>query len=389
MSTSLVQNIAVFGETGSGKTVLLSSFYGAAQEPQNIATSGFNVLAESSTQGTRLRQNFLGMKNSAVVPRQTILATDTYSFLIKQKHKPNAQPVKSGSDDSIRLVWHDYPGEWFEQDPSGDEEASRRVETFRSLLSSDVALLLVDGQRLFDNAGAEERYLKSFLTDIRTSLLLLRDDLLTDGKRLVQFPRIWILALSKADLHPNLTVEDFADLLVEKAGGDINELRDAIAGFVESSDALSVGEDFVLLSSAKFGSEVIETGERVGLDLVLPLAAVFPFERHLEWAQSKNTSKKVSAELMRGAVAIADKLGGASALGALLAKSGNKWVAAVGIIIAGVGPSLDDFAKWGRTQLEQANIDALAAQESLKATLIDFRISLDQAEQDHILLRRP
>ena len=34
LGTALEQHIAVFGESGSGKTVLLSSFYGATQEPQ-------------------------------------------------------------------------------------------------------------------------------------------------------------------------------------------------------------------------------------------------------------------------------------------------------------------------------------------------------------------
>lgn len=47
----LEQHIAVFGESGSGKTVLLSSFYGAAQERENINGAGFNVLAENPSQG--------------------------------------------------------------------------------------------------------------------------------------------------------------------------------------------------------------------------------------------------------------------------------------------------------------------------------------------------
>lgn len=389
MSTPLIQNIAVFGESGSGKTVLLSSFFGAAQEPQNIAKSGFNVVAESSSQSTRLRQNFLGMKNSAKLPGPTRLKADSYSFIVKLKQKPNVQPVKSGSNDDLRLVWHDYPGEWFEQDVSGPGEATRRLETFRNLLGSDVALLLVDGQRLLDNAGEEERYIKALLSGFRNGLLLLKDDLLTGGKQLVQFPRIWILALSKSDLLPDMTVTAFSDLLVEKAGEDINELRDVLAEFVESSDALSVGEDFVLLSSAKFVAGAIETSERVGLDLVLPLAAVFPLERHVEWAKSKNISKNVAAELMSGAVALADKLGGARALGALLARNSNKWLAAAGLLIATFGSGLDDFAKWGGVKLQEANAEAVAKQESLRATLTGFRLDLEKSTEDQILHRRP
>ena len=43
---TLQQEIAVFGESGSGKTVLLSSFYGAAQEPQFVRKSLFRVVAD-------------------------------------------------------------------------------------------------------------------------------------------------------------------------------------------------------------------------------------------------------------------------------------------------------------------------------------------------------
>jgi hypothetical protein len=40
------QNLAVFGESGSGKTVLLSSFYSASQEPSFLAESLYKVLAD-------------------------------------------------------------------------------------------------------------------------------------------------------------------------------------------------------------------------------------------------------------------------------------------------------------------------------------------------------
>ena len=62
--------------------------------------------------------------------------------------------------------------------PAARRRRNRRVDTFRSLLRSDVALLLVDGQKLLDNKGEEERYLKSLLTNFRQGLLRLKDDLL-------------------------------------------------------------------------------------------------------------------------------------------------------------------------------------------------------------------
>jgi hypothetical protein len=45
------QNLAVFGESGSGKTVLLSSFYGASQESSFLAESLYKVLADDTRAG--------------------------------------------------------------------------------------------------------------------------------------------------------------------------------------------------------------------------------------------------------------------------------------------------------------------------------------------------
>ena len=282
----LEQHIAVFGESGSGKTVMVSSFYGATQEPQFLKSSLFDVTADDTGQGHRLHGNYLGMKDSARRPEPTRFSSTPYAFSVKLRDRS----VKANSPkpfDAVRLVWHDYPGEWFEQDVSGPEEAQRRVDTFKSLLGSDVAFLLVDGQRLLDNAGEEERYLKSLLGSFRTGLLRLEDQLLEDGKPLVRFPRIWILALSKADLLPELDVFGFRDLVIGKASDDLDELRKVLEGLVDSPDALAVGEDFVRLSSAKFEPNRIEVTERIGLDLVLPLAAMLPFERHIKWAEQK------------------------------------------------------------------------------------------------------
>jgi hypothetical protein len=220
----------VFGESGSGKTVMLSSFYGATQEPQYVQKSLFHVVPDDIGQGNRLHRNYLGMRDSARLPMVTRFSATSYSFSVKLKDGPDAKAMKARPFDALRLVWHDYPGEWFEEDASGPEEAQRRVDTFRSLLGSDVALLLVDGQRLLDNSGDEERYLKSLLTNFRNVLLSLKDDLLEDGKPLVEFPRIWILALSKSDLLPNMNVFEFRDLLIEKACDDIDELRKVVAG---------------------------------------------------------------------------------------------------------------------------------------------------------------
>ncbi|MGA3489724.1 hypothetical protein ACK8GG_17150 [Micromonosporaceae bacterium DT55] len=380
LGRTLEQQIAVFGGRGSGKTVLLSSFYGATQEPQFGKKNPFYVMADDFGQGNRLHRNYLGMKDSTPrLPRATNFTATSYSFSIKLKDASGPRAKKARPFDALRLVWHDYPGEWFEQDVSGPEEAQRRVDTFRSLLGSHVALLLVDAQRLLDNEGEEERYLKSLLANFRNGLLSLKDDILTDGKPLVEVPRIWIFALSKSDLLPQMNVFNFRDLLISKAGEEITELREVIAGFVEASDALSVGEDFLLLSSAKFSPGRIEVSERVGLELILPLAAMLPFERHVRWAEALQKGSKVAENLVGGAKVLSYVLTG------VVAKS--KLPAPVGKVLTFVMPWLSDAAVMAGSKLAEARAEALVQQDHLRAALTGFRIDLESAEEKHIFIR--
>lgn len=93
------------------------------------------------------------MKKSATVPDPNRFSAKSYAFLVKVRARSRGKASSDERYDALRVVWHDYPGEWFEHDVSGPEEAQRRIDTFRNLLQSDVALLMVDGQRLLDNAG--------------------------------------------------------------------------------------------------------------------------------------------------------------------------------------------------------------------------------------------
>ncbi|MCQ1987512.1 ATP/GTP-binding protein [Arthrobacter sp. zg-Y844] len=378
LNRALEQQIAVFGEAGSGKTVLLSSFYGATQEPQYRQKNVFHVVADDIGQGSRLHRNYLGMRDSSRVPVPTKFAADSYSFSVKLKEGAKAKAFKAKPFDALRLVWHDYPGEWFEQGVSGPTEAQHRVDAFRSLLGSDVAFLLVDAQRLLDNAGEEERYLKSLMANFHNGLLSLKDDLLEDGKPIVDFPRIWVMALSKADLLPDMDVFKFRDLLIEKACDDIDALRKVLAELVDGSEALSVGEDFVLFSSARFNGGGIEVNKRIGIDLIQPLAAMLPFERHAKWAQAKQLPRKVAENL----------LGGVGVLAAALTGRKLDIPGRMGLLVNLIGPDvLSGAVNLAGDKVREMNADAMAKQEYLSATLTRFRMDLDQAEEDGVLLR--
>lgn len=308
------QHIAVFGESGSGKTVLLSSFYGGAQEPAFREESLFGIVADDSGQGTRLHQNYLGMRDAARRPSTTRFSSTSYAFSFRRRDKPPSVAGKKKLPGDLRLVWHDYPGDWFSEEPSSAEEAERRVDTFRSLLTSDVALILVDGQRLAENEGEEERYLKALFSNVRNGISRLEDDLLSGRKPFSRFPRIWIVALSKADLMPDLNVVQFRDLVIGKAGGELSDLRRALQGLIQIPEALSVGEDFVLLSSAKFQPQRIRVDERIGLNLLLPIAAVLPFMRHERWARGLEKGGEVATILSRRANDFAAFIGSRSNL---------------------------------------------------------------------------
>lgn len=375
--SALEQHIAVFGESGSGKTVLVSSFYGAAQEASFLKDSLYRVVADDIGQGSRLNRNYLGMRDEGMAPDVTRVAATSYAFSIKLKDPPKPKAAKAQPFHALRLVWHDYPGDWFEQGVSGEEEAQRRVDTFRSLLGSDVALLLVDGQRLRDHAGEEERYLKSLFSNFANGLISLKDKLLDDGVPLVQFPRIWIMALSKADLFPEMDAFKFRDLLDLKAADDLNELRKVLAGFVQDPSAMSVAEDFLLLSSAKFEPGRIEVSKRVGLDLVLPVAAVLPLERHTKWSKLQQLPAKVAENIING---------GSRLLAAAL--TGKTRPGPLGVILALLSPDIiEEAAQLAGDKLREVNAEAIAKQNYLTAMLTRFQMNLDEGEEAQIVLR--
>ena len=382
------QEIALFGESGSGKTVLASSFYGFSQE-KAAANDLWDMVADDVGQGTRLYRNYLGMRDHATAPPTTRFAGVTYYFSVKLKG--GGAKAKKRPFDILRLAWHDYPGDWFTDSPSSEEEANRRVDMFRSLLGSDVAFLLVDGQKLLDYKDEEERYLKSLFTNFRQGLLRLREDLLAGEDRLEEFPRIWIIALSKADLFPDWDVHSFRDLVIWNAAEHIKDLRETLQDLVVTPEALSLGEDFMRLSSAKFelssaGREpvVIDVSKRFGVDLILPVASLLPLERLVQWGEKMEIPRQMLDTLADNADAIAEVLiAGKPIVDKFLGKIPKvgpflKWVAY---------PALIEAVKLSEEQIRKINEQARENHDYLTATLTQFRLDLDQGEADGLLIR--
>jgi GTPase SAR1 family protein len=80
LSKVLEQHIAVFGESGSGKTVLVSSFYGAMQEPQFLQSSLFDVTADDTGPGPPTAPELPGHEGFGARPEPTeFSSTPTHS----------------------------------------------------------------------------------------------------------------------------------------------------------------------------------------------------------------------------------------------------------------------------------------------------------------------
>jgi hypothetical protein len=84
------QHIAVFGESGSGKTVLASSFFGPTQE-KSSSNDLWDLVADDTGLGNRLYKNFVGMRDHATAPAPTRFAGTTYYFSVKLKGGGNAK----------------------------------------------------------------------------------------------------------------------------------------------------------------------------------------------------------------------------------------------------------------------------------------------------------
>ena len=191
------------------------------------------------------------------------------------------------------------------------------------------------------------------------------------------------MALSKVDLLADHDVFWFRDLLLKKVGDDLEELRGVLGGLVEAKGALSVGEDFLLVSSASFGEDKIDVTRRVGVDLVLPVAAILPFERLVMWADAKKIPPKLADKLLNGVHDLAPLILGG------LARLPKPW----GPILTFLGSAvlsqevLNSAAALVGDELEKVNSEATDRQDNLVATLTRFKMDLDRGEELDILLR--
>lgn len=92
-----------------------------------MKSRGYSLICTDTSQGNRLLSNFLKMKDN-IFPEQNITDYHSYKFDVK---------IRGLDGKAASIVWHDYPGEWWQFTKEGFE-ANEKIETFRSLLQEEV-----------------------------------------------------------------------------------------------------------------------------------------------------------------------------------------------------------------------------------------------------------
>jgi hypothetical protein len=353
--TGFEQHVAVFGESGSGKTTLISVFYGHQQAAKFSRVSGYSLLANDASQGNRLLKSYHLMEDN-LLPPSTRYSQTVFSFGIRPRGLRK---------DAGLLLWHDYPGEWWTETREG-EEGERKKEAFKALLCSDVALLLVDGQRLLAN---KEHYLPRLFKSFRDELSRQRDALIGKDSLLECFPRVWIICLSKADLFPGKDAEWFRTQVIKQASDELEALRDEIKSMVNMPDFVALGDEYLLLSSAKFDAEtgqIQNPKKTIGIDLISPLAITSPLRHAKKWAKIECGGKKalmILAEAFRGV--------------------STGWMRILPIV-GSFFTLLDEELKGGTEKLRQIHEKAVEKGNAVDAVLSAFELRLTQNEAEKV-----
>lgn len=271
--------LAFFGESGSGKTALVSSYFGYQQRHSFEQTHGYRLNAANTRDGNVLLRNYYGMQEG-VFPPQTVSRWYTFQFDLK---------ASGLSRPAVRVEWIDYPGGWWGNVPADLDEQQQRQACILKLLTAQVGILIVDGAS-YRRHGA--RYLRALLEHFTAEVRGWQRGLVAGpGGEHITVIENWIVALTKADLFPqDYTAERFAKAVIKETMDELNELGEALYGKPQQ-----FGTRFMLLSAAQGEpnqpQRVASVEHTIGLELLAPAALWIELERLAERRQRHNPAQ--------------------------------------------------------------------------------------------------
>lgn len=281
---------AVFGSKSAGKTTMLAAYYGSQQSNSFFEEHGYYLSADKSEDGNTLLSHFHRLEDGVFPPSSSNVHEYEFSFYVGDLKEP-----------SFKIKWLDYPGGWWEREPSDSGEKAARDEAILSLLDCHACIFLLDGEKYVKEG---QSYVKKALDQFRNEGKKLRraaeKDPAKDG-----WPRTWIIAISKADLLPeSVTAEAISNEIIKGANDSINGLAKVLEDHY-------FGNRVLLISSVRAKkSKILNANVHIGLPMLAPAVLLGSLEELRDRANDGNSSelKRKGLEGLQRLFAMIDRL---------------------------------------------------------------------------------
>lgn len=267
-SASQKVRIAFFGSRSSGKTSLLSSYFGHMQRPSWERERQYRI-STSVADSNLLLRNFYRMQKGSF-PEATVGRELPYVF---------SMWISGCRQPAFDIEWIDYPGEWWEKVPEDEAKKDAREICLQKLTQSHVGFLVIDGYHYRTEGRA---YLGALLSQFNNVVRnLLQPEHGTTSVVTTFGVADWIILLTKADLMPE-------DYTAEQLATECLELAEEINGLGDTLSSRRFGDRYLLVSAA-LGEEdrVIDVEKSIGLDLIAPCALLSVAEHVVAEAKAK------------------------------------------------------------------------------------------------------
>lgn len=248
--------LALFGESGSGKSTFISSFYGNLESHAYLEKYGYKILCADKKKKAELESKFYNMRDHFQFPKGTDRVS-CYEFDFATLKNANT---------NFKIRWNDYPGGWWSQSYQGISDDAIRQEALKDLLFSHVGVMLLDGAKLTkDGPDYIKKTFNTFYSGFKSITSELSKKKISENGGL---PAIWIISVSKSDLlDPEISAKSIRETIVKYALDDLNQLQDLVGDHF--------GENIILCSAAKAeGQKIISVYEWEGLQLFAPVALI-------------------------------------------------------------------------------------------------------------------
>lgn len=244
--------IALFGESGSGKTTFLSKYFGIVGSGTFGRQFGYDISCVDKEKGAELLHKYFDMTDNNTFPPSTHDIGRYYPFMFNIYKQP--KPI-------LHFEVSDYPGEWWNKSPLPPEAN----EFLASLLASDVGFLFIDGSKYLKHGKG---YLCALFGSFYNAIVHMPPSL--------NLPKQWVLIISKCDLlEEAFSAKEMSQIVLSDP-----IVSDSLQRLSQVVGCPALGEDVLLLSSVKsFDGVTIQSVDDLGFQYFAPLSLFKALEK--------------------------------------------------------------------------------------------------------------